>query len=153
MSLLVKRNGLSLPSVVSDFFDTGRMFPSLFDAKENPFGIGKETMVVPEANIIENEKDYRIEIAAPGLDRKDFKVSLDNDVLTISSEKTEEKKEEVKNYRRKEFSYSAFMRSFTLPENCISEKIDAKYENGILHISLPKKEIKISKPAKEIKVS
>lgn len=153
MSLLVKRNGLSLPSLVSDFFDTGRVFPSLFDISDTPFDIGREAMVVPEANIIENEKDFGIEIAAPGLDRKDFKVSVDNDILTVSSEKTEDKKEERKNYRRKEFSYTAFMRSFTLPENCVPEKIDAKYENGILHLSLPKKEIKITKPAKEIKVS
>lgn len=153
MSLLVKRSGFSLPSLVSDFFDTGRIFPSLFDINDTVFDTARESMVVPEANIIENEKDFLIEIAAPGLDRKDFKVSVDNDILTISSEKTEDKNEERKNYKRKEFSYTAFMRSFTLPENCIAEKIDAKYENGVLHLSLPKKEMKITKPAKEIKVS
>ena len=153
MSLIVKRNAMTLPSLVSDFFDTGRMFPSLFDINDPSFDFERETMVVPEANIVENDKDYGIEIAAPGLDRKDFKVSVDNNILTVSSEKSENKKEDRKNYKRKEFSYSEFMRSFSLPENCLADKIDAKYENGILHLSLPKKEVNITKPAKEIKVS
>ena len=101
----------------------------------------------------EREKEFRIELAAPGLEKKDFKVEVLNGNLTISAEKKEEKKEETKNYRRKEFSYNSFSRSFTLPDNCMHDKIDAKYENGILHLTLPKKEITVSKPKKEIKVS
>jgi HSP20 family protein len=74
-------------------------------------------------------------------------------MLNISAEREEESMEEDKNYRRKEFSYDSFSRSFTLPDNSLPEKINAKYENGVLHISLPKKDVTISKPAKQIKVA
>jgi HSP20 family protein len=107
---------------------------------------------VPSVNITENDKDFKIELAAPGLERKDFKVEVENGMLCISSEKEEESKEEKKNYTRKEYSYKGFSRSFTLPDNCMPEKILAKYDNGVLNITLPKKEVTVSKPAKEIKV-
>ena len=93
-----------------------------------------------------------VELAAPGLEKKDFKIELENQVLTVSSEKEEEKKEETKNFKRREFSYNSFSRSFQLPEDVLSDKIDAKYENGILKLSVPKKEVTVSKPKKEIKV-
>jgi HSP20 family protein len=142
-----------LPSLVSNFFDDGRLFPSVFDLETNLFDLDGGSLLVPNANIVENEKDFHIELAAPGLDRKDFKVEVDNGVLSISAKKEEEKKEEHKNYKRREFSYNSFSRSFTLPENCHSDKIDAKYENGLLKVTLPKKEVTVSKPVKEIKVS
>jgi HSP20 family protein len=94
-----------------------------------------------------------LELAAPGMDKKDFKVNVENGTLTISAEKKEESKEEKKNYTRREYSYSSFSRSFRLPENCTAEKIDAKYDNGILRVTLPKKQMTLSQPAKEIKVS
>jgi len=153
MSLLVKKNRAMLPSLVSNFFDDGRLFPSVFDLETNLFDLDGGSLLVPNANIVENEKDFHIELAAPGLDRKDFKVEVDNGVLSISAKKEEEKKEEHKNYKRREFSYNSFSRSFTLPENCHSDKIDAKYENGLLKVTLPKKEVTVSKPVKEIKVS
>lgn len=153
MSLLVKKNRATLPSLVSDFFDNGRLFPSVFDLDTNLFDLDRGSLLVPNANIVESEKDFHIELAAPGLDRKDFKVEVDNGVLSISAKKEEEKKEENKNYKRREFSYNSFSRSFTLPENCHSDKIDAKYENGLLKVTLPKKEVTVSKPVKEIKVS
>ncbi len=153
MSLLVKKNRATLPSLVSDFFDNGRLFPSVFDLDTNLFDLDGGSLLVPNANIVESEKDFHIELAAPGLDRKDFKVEVDNGVLSISAKKEEEKKEENKNYKRREFSYNSFSRSFTLPENCHSDKIDAKYENGLLKVTLPKKEVTVSKPVKEIKVS
>jgi HSP20 family protein len=106
----------------------------------------------PDANIVEGEKDFKIELAAPGLERKDFKIELDGGLLTISSEKKEEKEESQKNFLRKEFSYSSFSRNFTLPENSVSDKIEAKYESGILNVIIPKKEVTLSKPKKEIKV-
>lgn len=152
MSLVVKKRA-TLPSLVSDLFETGRYFPSVFDIDSSLFDFDRGSMIVPDANIEENEKDYRIDIAAPGLERKDFKVEVDNGVLIVSAEKEEEKKEKRKNYRRREFSYSSFSRSFILPDNSLADKIDAKYENGILHIMLPKKEMTISKPAKQIKIA
>lgn len=152
MSLLVKKNGNLFPSLVSDFFDTDVVLrPSLFDLSSgfmNSFNAN-----LPSANISEDEKEFKIELAAPGLEKKDFKVETDNGTLTISSEKEKENKEERENYRRREFSYSSFSRSFQLPNNSIPEKIEAKYEGGILKLTLPKKEITQVKHKKEIKVA
>ncbi len=153
MTQIVKRNRSIMPSVINDFFDSGRLFPSVFDLDTNLLDFDGGSIAIPSANIVENEKDFKIDIAAPGLERKDFKVELDNGILTISSEKEEEKNEDYKNYKRREFSYNSFSRSFTLPENSVPEKIDAKYESGVLHITLPKKEVTILKPAKQIKVA
>lgn len=153
MSQLTKRNRSPFPSLVSDFFDNGILFPSVFDSDSGLFNFSDKSLIIPNANISENEKEYKVEVAIPGLDKKDFKVEVDNGVLTVSSEKQEEKKEDHKNYKRREFSYSSFSRSFTLPENSVADKIDAKYENGILNLSIPKKELTVSKPVKEIKVS
>jgi HSP20 family protein len=152
MSLILRNR--SLPAVVSDFFDTGRIFrPSIFDFDGDMLDLDGSSVVIPDANIEESEKEYKIELAAPGLEKKDFKVEVSEGNLTISAEKKEEKKENGKNYKRREFSYSSFSRTFMLPENSMPEKIDAKYDNGILRLALPKKEITISKPKKEIKVS
>lgn len=153
MSQLTKRNRALFPSIVSDFFDTGRLLPSIFDADTDLFDFNGGSLVIPNANIAENEKDYKIEVAVPGLEKKDFKIEVDNGVLTVSAEKEEEEKESRKNYKRREFSYRSFSRSFSLPDNSLPDKIDAKYDNGILTLSIPKKEVTISKPVKEIKVS
>lgn len=141
-----------LPSLASNFFNAGRSFPSIFDIETDIFDSNGESLMVPDANIVENQKDFKIELAAPGLERQDFKVEIDNGILSISAEKEEENKEDTGNYKRREFSYNSFCRSFTLPDNSLPEKIDAKYENGILRVSLPKKEITISKAPKEIEV-
>jgi HSP20 family protein len=109
--------------------------------------------LVPNANIIENGKDYQIELAVPGLERKDFKVEVENDTLIVSAEKEEEKKTEDKNYRSREFSYNSFYRSFNLPDNLKVDNINAEYHNGVLKITLPKKEVTISTPSKQIKVN
>lgn len=95
---------------------------------------------VPNVNIIENDDNFRLELAAPGLKKEDFKISLDNEMLTISTEKKSENTEKNEKYTRKEFSYSSFLRSFTLPEVVDAEKIKANYENGIMTLELPKKE-------------
>jgi HSP20 family protein len=153
MSLLVRNRSL-FPSLATNIFDTGRLLdPNIFDLDLDLFDNEGGSLVVPEMNIIENAKDFTVELAAPGLERKDFKVELDEDTLTISAEKEKEEKENGKNYRRREFSYNSFSRSFTLPENVIADKVDAHYENGILKLTLPKKEVSISKPAKQIKVA
>lgn len=149
---LLSRKKNAQPAVMTDLFDTGRfMSPSIFDFDGD---LGPESsLMIPDVNVMENDKDFKIELAAPGLERKDFKVEVDNDVLTISAEKEEERKEERENYKRREFSYNSFSRSLILPENSMPDKIDAKYENGILKLSLPKKEITKSTPKKAINVS
>ena len=155
MSLVLrkKRNRSALPSLVDDFFNTDRFFgPSILDFDGKLLDLDR-SLAVPSANIDETDKDYKIELAAPGLERKDFKVEVQDGVLSISAEKEEETKEDRKNFRRREFSYNSFCRCFTLPENLVTDKIDAKYENGVLRLSLPKKEVTISKPKTEIKVS
>jgi len=150
MKALLKRDNL-FPTWSNDLFDTGRFLsPRLFDFSGDAFDFANR---VPSVNITENEKEFKIEMAAPGLERNDFKVEVEDGVLCISSEKEKESKEEKKNYTRREYSYNSFSRSFTLPDNSSPDKIDAKYENGVLNITLPKKEVTVSKPAKEIKVS
>jgi HSP20 family protein len=106
----------------------------------------------PAVNIQEKNEAYIVEVAAPGLKKEDFNVNLTNDILTISSEK-EIKEEEEERFTRREFSYSSFERSFSLPQTTEAEKIEAKYENGILKIKIPKKETSIKKSAKQIKIS
>ncbi|MCE2961910.1 MAG: Hsp20/alpha crystallin family protein [Chitinophagales bacterium] len=108
---------------------------------------------VPAVNIKDNDKDFSVTIAAPGLKKEDFKIALNHNILTISSEQKSEKEEkEEGKFTRKEYSYSSFSRSFTIPETVETDHIDAKYENGELKITLPKKE-KATKVAKEITVS
>lgn len=150
MATLVKKESL-LPIWSRDLFDTDRLFNSrLFDF--NGDGIDLATKL-PSVNIKDEEKAFKIEMAAPGLERKDFKLEVENGVLCISSEKEEESKEEKKNYTRREYSYNSFSRSFSLPDNSLPDKITAKYENGVLNINVPKKEVTVAKPPKQIKVS
>jgi HSP20 family protein len=109
---------------------------------------------LPAVNVRESDKEYSIEVAAPGLRKDDFKVNLENGILTISSEKKDERAVEKESYSRKEFSYQSFRRSFTVPEDEVEgEKINAKYEDGILCINIPKREVSKPKMAKEIKIS
>lgn len=153
MSLAVskKRTGKELPTLMDNFFTRPFFGPSIFDL--NGFVNERDLAFVPDANIIENGKDYEIELAVPGLERKDFKVEVENNTLIVSAEKEEEKKTEEKNYRSREFSYNSFYRSFSLPDNLKLDNINAEYHNGVLKITLPKKEVTISKPVKQIKVN
>ncbi|MBE0651425.1 MAG: Hsp20/alpha crystallin family protein [Bacteroidales bacterium] len=107
---------------------------------------------VPAVNIKDQKDKYVIEFAAPGLNKEDFKVDLDNYVLTVSSEKKIENEEKESNYTRREFVYSSFSRSFTLPRTVNADKIKADYVNGILAISLPKKEEE-TKLTRQIEIS
>jgi len=109
---------------------------------------------LPAVNVKETDDDYFIEVAAPGMTKKDFSINFQNNVLTISSEKQDEKEESDDSYTRKEFSYQSFQRSFTVPGNDVdSDKISASYNDGILNIKLPKREEVKPKPAREIKIS
>jgi HSP20 family protein len=118
------------------------------------FNFSNTNTTLPAVNIKETTDDFQIEVAAPGLNKKDFRINLDNNQLVISSEHKEEKKEEDDGYSRKEFSYQSFQRSFTIDQNHVDgDKISAKYADGILHIVIPKREEVKPKPAKEIKIS
>jgi HSP20 family protein len=111
------------------------------------------TNSVPAVNIREDEKNYNLEIAVPGMDKKDLKIDLNEDVLTISSEVKQENEEERNGYKRKEFSYSSFARTFYIPENIDRDKIEASYKDGILNVSLPKQEAEKSKLARQVNIS
>ncbi|GAA4136542.1 Hsp20/alpha crystallin family protein [Sphingobacterium lactis] len=107
---------------------------------------------VPAVNITESPESFSIELAAPGLQKSDFKINVDKNVMSISVEKQEEKVEDGKTYSKKEFSYTSFSRSFTLPEVVDYSNIDASYENGVLAITIGKKEeAKIAKRQIEVK--
>src|SRR3990170_755274 len=128
-----RKNGDLFPSVLSDFFDTDRFFNSRWLEREFEQN-------VPSVNILENGNQFNIELAAPGFNKADFKVNVEDNVLTISAEKKEEKNEEGERFTRKEFSYNSFSRSFTLPQTASADKIDAKYNDGILRLAIPKRE-------------
>jgi HSP20 family protein len=143
-------NGSSFPSQRTDLL-TSRFFgPRLFDFDDDFFS---EKMSAPPANITETSKEFKLDLSVPGMEREDFHVDVDNKILIISSEKEEEKKEEDKNYRRREFSYNSFCRTFQLPDSVDEDKINAKYENGMLQVTIPKKETGQSNSKKQIKVS
>lgn len=122
-------------------------FPSIFDDFFKPWnewfnnnGFQGKTRNMPAVNVVENQDGYQVSLAAPGLKKDDFQIDIEGNMVTIKSEKEESKEEKDKNYTRKEYSYFSFSRSFTLPDDVKQDKIDAKYEDGILKLHLPKKE-------------
>ena len=108
---------------------------------------------IPAVNIMERKDDFTIQLAAPGVKKSDFKVEVDKGVLTISMEKTDEKNDENEKFTRKEFSFSSFKRTFSLPDHVNTESIAAEYKDGILMLTIPKKEEAKAKPVREIVVS
>ncbi|MES2520314.1 MAG: Hsp20/alpha crystallin family protein [Bacteroidota bacterium] len=107
---------------------------------------------IPAVNVKENENGFQIEVAAPGLKKEDFKLSLHENRLTISAKQEENKEENKEKYTRQEFNYTSFQRTFTLPKNVDGDKIEATYTDGVLHVGLPKKE-EIKPAVKEISVA
>ena len=135
------------PSVFDQLFDT-----DLFDWNNRNYSDTNTTL--PSVNIKENADAFKVEMAVPGFDKKDFKIELNHNVLTISSEKKVEN--ETKNdehFTRREYSYQSFCRSFTLPEAANGDKISAKYDNGILNIEIPKREEAKPKPMRQIAIA
>lgn len=106
---------------------------------------------IPAVNVKESENAFQIEVAAPGLKKEDFKLSLHENRLTISAKQEEKNEEKTEKFSRQEFNYSSFQRTFTLPKNVDGEKIGASYTDGILHVELPKKE-EVKPAVKEIAV-
>ena len=115
----------------------------------------KASASLPAVNIKENKDEFQVELAAPGMSKKDFQIELENNVLKISSQKEENHEEttEEGGYSRKEFSYRSFQRAFTLPNTVEADKIKASYKDGILSVAIPKKEEAKEKPARTIAVS
>ena len=144
---LARRTEGYVPSFIDRFFNN-----DLMDWGTSNFSSTSTSL--PAVNVKETDDDYFIEVAAPGMTKKDFKINFQNNVLTISSEKQNENEESDDSYTRKEFSYQSFQRSFTVPGNDVdSDKISASYNDGILNIKLPKREEVKPKPAREIKIS
>ena len=134
-----------MPSVFDDFF---KPWNEWFDNS----GLLGRTLNVPAVNITEQKNEYHVSLAAPGMKKEDFNIDVDGNMLTISSEKEESTEEKEKKFTRKEYSYSSFSRSFTLPEEINKEKIEARYEDGVLKITLPRKEEAKKPAAKHIAV-
>lgn len=111
----------------------------------------EDVLNFPPVNIVEKPASYQVELSAPGFEKADFAIKLEGNILNISTDKKEETKEENDKVIRKEFTYKGFKRSFTIDEKIDAENIAAKYENGILKLELPKKEI-LKAGAKEISV-
>jgi HSP20 family protein len=152
MKTLLRTNGKLfpvLPGLIEDFFNSDLNDSSVFNWK------GFDA-TIPAVNIVENNDAYKIEVAAPGMKRENFKIEFENNILTIAShlENKVEESDDNKNFTRREFSYKSFQRTFSLPENKVEgEKIFAKYVDGILHITIPKREEAKVKPARQITVS
>ena len=147
MSLIKKYDDYpTWPKFFNDFFDRDWM-----DFSTRNFSNTNTTL--PSINIKEDKAGFEVEMAAPGLEKGDFKIELENNILTISSEKKmeSETKDEQK-FTRKEFSYQSFSRSFSVPRSVEIDDIQAKYENGILKVSIPKKEEAKPMAAKQIEI-
>lgn len=129
-----------------------RMFPNLLDEFFNDdFWRSRNLNSTALVNVKESGDSFDLELAAPGMSRDDFKINLDNRVLTISTEKKSENEDKDDGYLRKEFGHYSFSRSFTLPDTVNEDEISAKYEEGILHVNLPKREEIVVKP-KQIEI-
>ena len=125
-----KKNNVLLPGF-NDIFES---------VLEDNFFSTRRMSNVPSVNISDSPDSYHIELAAPGLRKEGFKVNVERDMLTISTEKKTESSEGDKSYTRREFNYTAFTRSFTLPESADVDRIQASYQEGVLKLHLPKKE-------------
>jgi HSP20 family protein len=158
---ITRRNGNLgnyLPNLLDDFFNR-----DLFNWNTSNFSNTDTT--IPAVNIKETADNYEVEVAAPGMNKKDFKVQLDGNILTISSERAEQQethnqqegnwsKKNEERYISREFSYQSFFRTFTLQKNVVdADRIQARYEDGVLHLVIPKKEEVKQKPPRMIEIA
>ncbi len=138
---LIRRNTELLPGLLNDVF-TPDWFGGVDSYKTN----------LPGVNIVEGETEFKLELAIPGQKKEDFKVEVDNDVLTISMESRDENEDTRGEYTRREFRYASFKRAFTLPESVNQDRIEADYKDGILKFVLPKKEEALPKAKRLIEI-
>ncbi|MCD4792600.1 MAG: Hsp20/alpha crystallin family protein [Bacteroidales bacterium] len=141
---IVKRNINSpyFPDWLEDFF-SGEVFNPLIKSRVSS---------VPMVNVFENDNSFRIEVAVPGMNKEDIKINIDNDIIKISAELESELENENEKCTKREYSYNSFSRSFTLPESADTEKIDAKSVDGVLKITIKKKQEDIVKPPRKIDI-
>ncbi|HEX6224241.1 MAG TPA: Hsp20/alpha crystallin family protein [Chryseolinea sp.] len=132
----------SAGSSLSDLFNDDRLFNSPWFREQN----------MPAVNVKETERAFEVELAAPGFSKKDFHISVDEGMLTVSAESKHDTEKKDDNYTRREFGYSSFSRSFNLPTNTNEEDIQAKYEEGVLKLSIAKKNVAAAKPKKSIQI-
>lgn len=146
MSNIQKRDQRVLYDPWRDFFDVGNILPTDF--------VRRSQTNLPAVNISEDDKGFCVDIVAPGFKKDDFKVNVEDDMLTISADAKSETTDEdsKKQYSRREYSYSSFTRSFRLPENAKDDNISAEFNDGILKLSIPKSEVQ-TKATKEIKIT
>lgn len=137
----IKKNGQLSPRLF-DFPKLDPWFDNLFDSK---------LISTPSVNIIENDEAYLIDIATPGFNKSNFNVEINGDKLEVSAESSIENDEDTLNYKKREFSYSSFRRSFSLPKNVDHNKVSADYVDGILKLSIPKNKNKDS-PTRRIEI-
>lgn len=144
MTIVKYKNKLMSPGIfdlLGDIFSEDLMKPMVSFRNES----------VPAVNVSEDEKSFNLEVAVPGFEKKDINVEVDENILTISSSRKTEKSDSKNGYSRKEFNYTTFRRSFNIPDEADTSKIEAKQENGLLNISIPKKEVVLSQK-KQIRV-
>ncbi|MBQ4420701.1 MAG: Hsp20/alpha crystallin family protein [Bacteroidales bacterium] len=137
---LMKRTNDWMPNVFNDFFDTDFM-PRI-------------NATAPAINVIETEKDYKVELAAPGMRKDDFQVHINNEgnlSIKMESKKENEQKEKGR-YLRREFSYSKYEQTLILPDDVEKDKISAKVTDGVLTVTLPKSEVKVTDPTRQIMI-
>ena len=145
--MLVLRNTNQVPSLFDRFFDG-----DMFDWSNRNFSNTNTT--IPSVNIKENADAFVVEVAAPGFEKGDFKIELNLNTLSISSEKkVEAETKEGEVFTKREFSYQSFSRSFTLPQIADGDRIEANYQNGILTVLIPKREEAKPKPARMIEIN
>ena len=142
MNLVKRNNALAIPSLLDEILRTD------WNGGSQDF-----TNKLPAVNIKENEVNFKVEVYAPGLTKEDFKVEISQKTLSVSCEKQFENELNNEQYSTKEFSYTSFKRTFNLPESVNYDAIEANYENGILNISLPKREEALPKPKRLIEIS
>lgn len=133
--------------MVTDLIRTTGLLPDIFDELSKPWNEWVERdnfrgtmLTIPAVNISEERDNFLVSLAAPGMTNEDFRVDVEGNILTISAEKEQTKEESVNGFNRREYNFSSFSRSFTVPEDVKTDSIAAKYENGILVLTLPKKE-------------
>lgn len=126
--------------------------PNIFEDDFSPV-LSHKPDTMPAVNIREDDKNYVLDLAIPGIDKKDLKIDMNEDVLSISLETKSESEDSKNGYNRKEFSYSAFSRSFYIPEDVNREKIEANYKDGVLSVEIPKQETEKKKITRKIEIS
>ena len=141
--MIARMNRSYVPAYLDDIF-SDQSFNSFF---------GTKSVSTPAVNVVEDNNEFRIDVASPGLSKSDFNIDLNDDLISISAEKEIEKDESERKYMRREFNYNSFKRSFQLPDSVDQEKISASHAEGILSVHLPKKEEEISKGPKTIDIS